>query len=112
RGRGRARLAHPCLKCHICGVFGHRTRWRVQRIGFVVAPGFRVMGFAVASVFEFANMERDEPVYDVRLLSETGGPVRSSIGVSVATERFDNTHFDTLIVGRGTEAPTPGVIEF
>ena len=84
----------------------------MQRIGFVVSPGFRVMSFAVASVFEFANMETDEPVYDVRLLSETGGPVRSSIGVSVATERFDDTHFDTLIVGRGTEAPTPRVIDF
>jgi len=84
----------------------------MQRIGFVVSPGFRVMSFAVASVFEFANMERAEPVYDVRLLSETGGPVRSSIGMSVTTERFDDTPFDTLIVGRGTEAPTPGVIDF
>ena len=84
----------------------------MQRIGFVVSPGFRVMSFAVASVFEFANMETSEPVYDVRLLSETGGPVRSSIGMSVGTEPFDDTIFDTLIVGRGTEPPTPGLIEF
>jgi transcriptional regulator GlxA family with amidase domain len=84
----------------------------VQRIGFVVSPGFRVMSFAVASVFEFANSERGEPVYDVRLLSETGGPVRTSLGMSVATEPFDETNFDTLIVGRGTEPPTPGLIDF
>jgi transcriptional regulator GlxA family with amidase domain len=84
----------------------------VQRIGFVVSPGFRVMSFAVASVFEFANKEMREPVYDVRLLSETGGCVRSSIGVSVATEPFDDTNFDTLIFSRGTEPPTPGLIEF
>ena len=84
----------------------------MQRIGFVVSSGFRVMGFAVASVFEFANMEMSATVYDVRLLSETGGPVRSSLGMSITTEPFDDTSFDTLIVGRGTEAPTPGLIEF
>ena len=84
----------------------------MQRIGFVISPGFRVMTFAVASVFEFANMEMSEPVYDVHLLSETGGSVRSSIGMSIATEPFDGTSFDTLIIGRGTEPPTPGVIEF
>jgi transcriptional regulator GlxA family with amidase domain len=84
----------------------------VQRIGFVVSPGFRVMSFAVASVFEFANVEMSEPVYDVHLLSETGGSVRTSIGVSVATEPFDDTNFDTLIMGRGTQPPTPGLIEF
>jgi transcriptional regulator GlxA family with amidase domain len=84
----------------------------MQRIGFVVLPGFQVMSFAVASVFEFANKEIAEPIYDVRLLSETGGSVRSSIGISVATEPFDDTDFDTLIVGRGTEPLTPGLIEF
>jgi transcriptional regulator GlxA family with amidase domain len=84
----------------------------MQRIGFVVLPGFQMMSFAVASVFEFANKETAEPVYDVRLLSEAGGFVCSSIGVSVATEPFDDTNFDTLIVGRGTEPLTPGLIEF
>jgi transcriptional regulator GlxA family with amidase domain len=84
----------------------------VQRIGFVVSPGFRVMTFAVASVFEFANMEMGEPVYAMHILSETGGSVRTSIGMSVATDPFDGTNFDTLIVGRGTEPPTPGLIEF
>jgi len=40
------------------------------------------------SVFEYANKEMGEPVYDVHLLSEKGGSIRSSIGVSVATGRF------------------------
>jgi len=84
----------------------------MQRIGFVLSPGFQVMSFAALSVFEFANKEMGEPIYDVRLLSETGGSVRSSIGVSVATEPFDATIFDTLIVGRGTEPATPGLLEF
>ena len=86
----------------------------MQRIGFVVLPGFQVMSLAALSVFEFANKEMDEPVYDVRLLSETGGSVRSSIGISVATERFGRSRLDTLIVG-GTSvigSLTPGVVKF
>jgi transcriptional regulator GlxA family with amidase domain len=86
----------------------------MQRIGFIVLPGFQVMSFAAVSVFEFANKEMGEPVYDVRLLSETGGSIRSSIGVSVATEPFDDTNFDTLIVGGSAVigSLTPGVIKF
>ncbi len=86
----------------------------MQRIGFIVLPGFQVMSLAALSVFEFANKEMGEPVYDVRLLSETGGSIRSSIGVSVATQPFDDTNFDTLIVGGSAVigALTPGVIKF
>jgi hypothetical protein len=40
-----------------------------------------------------------EPVYHGRLLSKTGGSMRSSIGAGVATEPFGNTNLDTLIVG-------------
>jgi transcriptional regulator GlxA family with amidase domain len=86
----------------------------MQRIGFVALPGFQVMSVGALSVFEFANKEMGEPVYDVRLLSETGGSIRSSIGVSVATEPFDDTNFDTLIVGGSAVigSLTPGVIKF
>jgi transcriptional regulator GlxA family with amidase domain len=86
----------------------------MQRIAFIVLPGFQVMSLATLSVFEFANREMGEPVYEVRLLSETGGCIRSSIGISVATEPFDNTNLDTLIVGGSAEigALTPGVIKF
>jgi transcriptional regulator GlxA family with amidase domain len=84
----------------------------MQRIGFVASPGFQIMSFASLSAFECANKEMGERVYDVHLLSETGGSIRSSIGVSMTTEPFDGTNFDTLIVGRGTEPSTPGLIEF
>ena len=86
----------------------------MQRIGFIVLPGFQVMSFAAASVFEFANKEMGEPVYDVHLLSETGEAIRSSIGISVATEPFDDANFDTLIVGGSAVigSLTPGVIKF
>src|SRR5258708_39866410 len=86
----------------------------MQRIGFTLLPGFQVISFAAISVFEFANREIGEQVYDVHLLSETGGPIRSSIGISVATEPFDDRNFDTLIVGGSAVAGslTPGAVKF
>ncbi len=86
----------------------------MQRIGFIVFPGFQVMSFAVISVFEFANLEIGKPVYDVHLISETGGATRASIGMGIVAEPFDDTSFDTLIIGGGTtiEPSTPRLIEF
>jgi transcriptional regulator GlxA family with amidase domain len=86
----------------------------MQRIGFVVLPGFQMLSVTALSVFELANGEIGEQVYDFHLLSETGGPIRSSIGVSVATEPFDDRNFDTLMVGGSAVAGslTPGVIKF
>ena len=84
----------------------------MKRVGLIVFPGFQVMSCAVISAFELANREMGEPVYDVRLLSETGGSIRASIGITVATDPFDGTNFDTLITGGGTEPPTPGLIKF
>ena len=86
----------------------------MQRIGFVALPGFQVLSVGALSVFEHANKEMDEWVYDVHLLSEAGGSIRSSIGISVATEPFDDSDFDTLIVGGSAVigSVTPGVIGF
>jgi transcriptional regulator GlxA family with amidase domain len=86
----------------------------MQRIGFIVLPGFQMMSVASLSIFEFANNEMGEPVYDVHLLSETGGPVRSSIGFNVMTEPLSGTNFDTVIVGGSAVAGalTPGVVKF
>jgi transcriptional regulator GlxA family with amidase domain len=86
----------------------------MQRIGFTVSPGFQTMSLAVVSVFEFANMEIGKPVYDVHLLSETGGSICTSMGMSITAEPFDDSNFDTLIVSGTTviEPSTPGLIKF
>jgi transcriptional regulator GlxA family with amidase domain len=86
----------------------------MQRIGFIVSTGFQVMDFAAVSVFEFANLTVGETLYDVHLLSEAGGSVRSSVGIVVETKALDDTAFDTLIVFGDTEiAPsTPGLRAF
>ncbi|MBR0871916.1 GlxA family transcriptional regulator [Bradyrhizobium tropiciagri] len=75
----------------------------MQQIGFVVFPGFQVMGFSAITAFEIANLIAGEPFYEVTLLSEDGGPVRSSAGFNVETQAFGERSFDTLFVGAGHE---------
>jgi transcriptional regulator GlxA family with amidase domain len=86
----------------------------MKRVGFIVFEGYQVMSFAALSAFEIANQQAGQPVYDVRILSELGGNVTTSIGMSIGTEAFDETVFDTLIVGGGGEflPPTPGVVAY
>jgi transcriptional regulator GlxA family with amidase domain len=86
----------------------------MHRIAFVALPGFRMMSLASLSVFELANSEMGEPVYELHVLSETGRLVPTSIGVGIMTEPLDGESFDTVIVG-GSAVPgalTPGVTKF
>lgn len=69
------------------------------RVGYIVVPNFQVMIFGGLTVFELANRMTPEPHYDIRLISERGGPVRSSLGYSVMTDRFGDGGFDTVIIG-------------
>jgi transcriptional regulator GlxA family with amidase domain len=86
----------------------------VHRIGFVVFPKFQVMGFAAITAFEIANLVLGEDAYEITLLSETGGLVKSSAGFAVETQAFGTLKFDTVMIGAGTaiEPFTPGLIEF
>ena len=69
------------------------------RIGYIVVPGFQVMVFGGLTVFELANRLTKEPYYEIRLISESGGPVQSSLGYSVMTDSFSEGGFDTVIIG-------------
>src|SRR2546421_12785584 len=93
-----------------------RTSWEVpmQRIGFIVLPGFQMMSVAALSVFELANGEIGEPVYEVHLLSEAGGFLPRSDPHSGAAEAFDDTNFDNFMVGGSAAVGTftTGVIKF
>jgi transcriptional regulator GlxA family with amidase domain len=70
----------------------------MRRIGFIAFPNFQVLSLSTLSVFECANMLAQEPLYDLHVLSETGGPIRTSSGLTLETKTFDETDFDTLIV--------------
>ncbi|MBW9116277.1 GlxA family transcriptional regulator [Rhizobium cauense] len=86
----------------------------MQRVAVLLFPGFQMMSLAAISAFEFTNLELDEPAYEVSYLSETGGPVPSSFGVTVDTKRFDDPAFDTLLVSGavGIKLPTTKETEF
>jgi transcriptional regulator GlxA family with amidase domain len=75
-------------------------------IGFVLPTGFQIMGLAAASAFELANVSAKERLYDIRLLSEQGGPVPNSFGIPIETRALARQKVDTLIVA-GLLYPAP-----
>lgn len=88
----------------------------MHRVGFVVPDGFQLMSLAALTVFEVANLSPSGPHYDVSVLSERGGTVKSSGSVMVETEAFGDPAFDTIIIGALTEfkvpPSSPGLIAF
>ena len=78
----------------------------MHAIGFVVFPGFYLLGFAAVTAFELANAVLGEPTYEVTVLSERGGLVMSSAGVRVETHAFSDVTFDTVMFGSGVETDT------
>lgn len=84
----------------------------MQRVGFVVYPGYSMMALAAVPAFEVANLASDEATYDIHFISEHGGSVSTSAGMNVETEAFDETPFDTLVIGGGTfvQPSTPGLV--
>ncbi|HEX4673888.1 MAG TPA: GlxA family transcriptional regulator, partial [Steroidobacteraceae bacterium] len=86
----------------------------MHRIGFVIFQGANILCTAPVSVFEMANQALGKSFYDVRILSDGGGPVRTSVGITIETEAFGEPDFDTLLIGAGTEIEpaTPKLLEF
>ncbi|EJZ18362.1 GlxA family transcriptional regulator [Rhizobium sp. Pop5] len=86
----------------------------MQHIAFLLYPGFQIMSLAAVSVFEFTNLELGRKAYDITYISEAGGTLRTSLGMSVETEPFGDPAFDTLIVVGAPDLvlPKPGEITF
>jgi transcriptional regulator GlxA family with amidase domain len=76
------------------------------KIGFLLPPGFQIMGLAAASAFELANTTARERLYDIGFYSALGGAVVNSFGASVETQPLTRRRLDTLIVC-GLVAPAP-----
>lgn len=84
------------------------------RVGYVVFPGFQVMGFTAITAFEIANSVLGDAAYRITLLSETGGLVPTSAGFCVDTRAFGSERYDTVVIGASTdiEASSPAVLRF
>lgn len=82
----------------------------MHSIGILLFPDFQIMSLAIAAAFEMANKGLQKDAYKLKLISEQGGLIRSSIGFEVATEAMEQHKFDTLFVGAGvgvTQATEP-----
>ncbi|MBX4891645.1 GlxA family transcriptional regulator [Rhizobium bangladeshense] len=86
----------------------------MQHIAFLLYPGFQIMSLAAVSVFEFTNLELGRKAYDITYISEAGGVLRTSLGMSIETEPFGDPAFDTLIVVGAPDLvlPKPGESAF
>ncbi|WP_348641947.1 helix-turn-helix domain-containing protein [Methylobacterium sp. WL9] len=73
-------------------------------IGVLAIPELKLMSLSAMAVFQVANNVAGEPVYDLHLISEAGGPVQTNAGFAVMTESPGEAAFDTLIVGASTGA--------
>lgn len=84
-----------------------------RRIAFVVFPGFQALDLAALTAFELANARHGVPVYEIDVVSESGGPVRSSFAASVDSARFGTAAYDTVLVCGAMTAVSadPGLIE-
>lgn len=78
----------------------------MKRIGLVVFPGFQILDIVAVSVFEMANLAAPKAAYDIHVVSECGGAVKSSMGTAVQTVALDPNIYDTLIMA-GATTPQP-----
>jgi transcriptional regulator GlxA family with amidase domain len=68
------------------------------RIALLVPPNFQLLCLSgPATVFEVANIIAGKRLYDLRILSDHGGKVVSSIGTPIETTRLSSPTFDTLL---------------
>lgn len=79
----------------------------MNRIGLALFPGFQMLDMAAASVFEMANLEVRVPAYEIHVVSESGGAVKSSMGAAIQTTAMDPLAYDTLMVGGASSVPAP-----
>lgn len=73
----------------------------MRRICFLVYPGYSVMALAAVSVFETANQQTSSTLYELKFVSEQGGPIKTSSGMVLHTDTFSQEFGDTLVVGGG-----------
>jgi transcriptional regulator GlxA family with amidase domain len=85
-----------------------------RRIGLLLPVGFQVLDLMATTVYELANSLLEETSYEVTMLSEHGGAMTSSSGISVLTEAVTRYDYDTLLVA-GQMAPrrpsSPGFVD-
>lgn len=78
----------------------------MKKIGLVVFPGFQALDLSVLTPFELANAQLPNPVYELAVLSENGGLVGATAGMSVDSRPLGSGRLDTLLIGGSTSIPS------
>jgi transcriptional regulator GlxA family with amidase domain len=80
----------------------------VRDVAFLVHADYSMMALAVVMAFEVANSvaTTEAPPYELHFVSETGGKIRTSCGMTLDSEPFTEMPFHTLFVG-GAMMPKP-----
>ncbi len=76
----------------------------IPHIGLLLPPGFATLSFAPLTVFEVANLALGERLYDVHVVTASGGPLQSNFGMTIETQAISDFEFDTILVGAPPDA--------
>ena len=86
----------------------------MHRIGYVLSDGFQLMALATQSAFEYANLVARDDFYAVENYSESGGEVRSSLGMSIGTRALSRSSVAQTWIVAGVNdpvaAPAPAAV--
>lgn len=85
----------------------------MKKIGLVVFPGFQALDLSALTPFELANTLLPRPVYELAVLSESGGMVGTTAGMAVESRPLGTGAMDTLLIGGSTSIPSasPGLLK-
>lgn len=82
----------------------------MRHIGFIMENGFQVMGMAALSAFEFANETIGSEAYRLTVMSESGGSIRSSLGIGIETQPLADFPDTLMVVGELLPKPVSAVL--
>ena len=77
----------------------------MHRIGYVLSDGFQVMALATQAAFEYANLVAKGDFYVVENYSESGGEVRSSLGMAIGTRAWSSRSVAQTWIVAGVNDP-------
>ncbi|MBW8841999.1 MAG: GlxA family transcriptional regulator, partial [Sphingomonadales bacterium] len=74
---------------------------------------FQVMGLAALSAFEFVNESLGSEAYRLTVMSESGGIIRSSLGIGIETQPLTDFPDTLMVVGELLPQPSsPGLRDY
>ena len=71
----------------------------MRDVSFIMEDGSQVMALAAISAFEFVNALAGQESYRLKVMSEHGGLIRSSLGIGIETQPLSDFPDTLMVVG-------------